>query len=323
MITCPGASDALYLPTSPVTRHLQQAIVASPHDRSIVSARTGWKLRLGVATLLAMVTTLSRADDALALRIQTVSAKYLGAAYLLDPLGEGPQGAVDRDPLVRFDRFDCQTYVETVLAEARSSTPAEFAAELRALRYRDGEVDFASRNHFPDVDWIPNNLARGVLVELTSKVAGPHGLEIARATITRKSWFLSLADNPTQLRNSYLRTHPAAQAELRRIAASAPDAQSVVRYIPRQALSDPAVLARIPSASIVFIVRPHISMFGAVGSVQNIAHFGFAIRDGARLLYRHASSTRARAVIDVPLAQYIERAAETRTFAGIAVYGVR
>lgn len=288
-----------------------------------MSPADGYRRRLCIAALLALAAPILHADEALAIRIQSVSAKYLGAPYLLDPLGEGPQGAIDRDPLVRFDRFDCQTFVETVLAQARSATPAEFAAELRALRYRDGNVDFASRNHFPDVDWIPNNVARGVLVELTGEVAGKHELAVARAMITRQAWFLSLADNPTQVRNSYLRSHPAAQAELRAIAARAHDEEGVVRYIPKQALHDPAVLARIPSASIVFVVRPHMSMFGAVGSVQNIAHFGFAIRDGARLLYRHASSTRAHAVIDVPLAQYIEHASKTHSFAGIAVYGVR
>ncbi len=155
------------------------------------------------------------------------------------------------------------------------------------------------------------------------KLPGRTRLRPAAATITRKDWFLSLTDNPTQAHNRYLLTHPEAQAALRAIAAQAQDQEAVVRYLPREALHDPAVLARIPSASLIFIVRPHMSMFGAVGSVQNIAHFGFAIRERDRLLYRHASSTRARAVIDVPLAQYIERASATRSFAGIAVYGVR
>ncbi len=126
-----------------------------------MSLHVGRALRLGVLSLLVMSTPLLHAEEQLADRIQSISARYLGVPYLLDPLGEGPHGAIDRDPLVRFNRFDCQTFVETVLAQARGHSDAEFAAELRALRYRDGKVDFAARNHFPDVDWIPNNVARG------------------------------------------------------------------------------------------------------------------------------------------------------------------
>jgi hypothetical protein len=264
------------------------------------------------------------ADESVARAIEASSARYVGIPYLLDPLGEGPAGVIDRDPLVRFDRFDCQTFVETVVAQARSDTQERFLAELAALRYRNAQVDFAARNHFPDADWIPNNVARGVLVELNAEVAGAHTLAQARTLITRRAWLLNLAHNPAQARNSYLRSSPDAQAALRAMAAAATDEEAVIRYVPKDALRDPAVLVRIPSGAIVFIVRPHSNPDqGRTGSLQNISHLGFAIRQAERLLFRHASSSRAYAVVDEPLAEYLRRLSRSRSFAGIAVYGVR
>ena len=40
---------------------------------------------------------------------------FLGAPYMNSPLGEDV--APDSDPLIRFDAFDCTTFVETVLAD--------------------------------------------------------------------------------------------------------------------------------------------------------------------------------------------------------------
>jgi hypothetical protein len=68
---------------------------------------------------------------------------------------------------IRFDGFDCVTYVETALALALSREADQFADALRALRYRDGEVDWRSRNHYM-LDWIKANQRRGVVKDITN-----------------------------------------------------------------------------------------------------------------------------------------------------------
>jgi hypothetical protein len=276
---------------------------------------------LAMAALLALAAP-ATSTQSMATRIEAISAKYLGAPYQLDPLGEGANGAIDRDPLIRFDVFDCQTYVETVIAEARASAAEPVADELRAIRYQGGVVDFGRRNHFPDADWIPHNVALGVVADISATVAGAWPLKVARTNITRRAWLASIADNPTQQHNEYLKTHPEARAELRRLAAIASDSTAQVSYIPKEALSDGSLLARIPSGSLIFIIRPHTSMFGRVGSLQNIAHMGFAIRRGEGLMYRHASSGAAKSVIDISLASYLGFAARSKSFDGIAVYSI-
>ncbi len=256
----------------------------------------------------------------LATRLEIVSARLLGARYLLDPAGEGDQGTIDRDPLLPLDRFDCQTYVETVLALALAKTTESVVPTLVALRYRDAKTDFGARLHFPDIDWIPENERRGVIRNITALVAGSHALATARTTITRAAWLRALPNNPTQARNAFLRDSPGALAELERLARAARSESAAIEYIPKAALGDTELLARIPSGALVFIIRPMSSMFGNVGSRQNVAHVGFAIRTREGLMYRHASSTRRMAVVDRPMTEYLAAMGRTKTFAGIAVF---
>jgi hypothetical protein len=57
---------------------------------------------------------------------------------------------LDTDPLIRFDAFDCTTFVETVLANGDIK-------KLNKIRYKNGQIDFINRNHFIEVDWLKNN----------------------------------------------------------------------------------------------------------------------------------------------------------------------
>jgi Protein of unknown function (DUF1460) len=176
------------------------------------------RIRTQILALVALISLATPAlpRESMATRIEAISAQYLGAPYLLDPLGEGAGAAIDRDPIIRFDAFDCQTFVETVIAEARGSTAPEIEDEMRAMRYQDGVVDFGKRNHFPDADWIPHNVARGILADVSAQVAGNWPLKVARTHITRQAWLASIADNPTQQHNEYLKTHAEARAALKK-----------------------------------------------------------------------------------------------------------
>ena len=73
---------------------------------------------------------------------------FLGVPYMNSPLGEGVMP--DSDPLIRFDAFDCTTFVETVLAGGDVN-------KLNKIRYKNGNVGFLNRNHFIESDWLINN----------------------------------------------------------------------------------------------------------------------------------------------------------------------
>ena len=62
--------------------------------------------------------------------------------------------------------FDCVTFIETVLALARSQTINEFVDTVRLIRYEGGEISWGCRNHYM-VDWARNNQDFGFIKDLT------------------------------------------------------------------------------------------------------------------------------------------------------------
>jgi hypothetical protein len=97
-------------------------------------------------------------------RLTTVSAEWLGRPYIensLDPPG-GPELL-----RVQLQGFDCVTLIETALAISLSDDTPGFIDALRQIRYQDAIVEWPHRNHYM-TDWVANNLARGILRDLTT-----------------------------------------------------------------------------------------------------------------------------------------------------------
>lgn len=103
-----------------------------------------------------------------------IGAEYVGTKYINDPLGEG--FGYDADPLIRFDAFDCTTFVETVLADGNEK-------KLNKIRYMDGKVDFLHRNHFIESDWLVSNS------DIVKNISNLYGqTEIKRVKIDKAAW---------------------------------------------------------------------------------------------------------------------------------------
>ncbi len=91
-------------------------------------------------------------------RIEYYSNLLLGTKYVLGPLGEGEGSFPDPDPLYDFDKVDCVTFCEQVIALSIAKEGFDdFLDILLHIRYSQGNVDFISRNHYTYTDWIPNN----------------------------------------------------------------------------------------------------------------------------------------------------------------------
>ncbi len=93
-------------------------------------------------------------------RVEVLSASLVGCPYEANGLA----GSAETPEVftASLDRFDCVTYVETVLALARASGPDGFAGELRRIRYDGGEVEWARRNHYM-TDWVRRNAKAGLV----------------------------------------------------------------------------------------------------------------------------------------------------------------
>ena len=70
----------------------------------------------------------------------------MGAPYVISLLGEGM--GVDPDPRMRFDAFDCTTFVETVLALSFAVDLPSAELRLDHIRYQGGELGFCSGDIF-------------------------------------------------------------------------------------------------------------------------------------------------------------------------------
>lgn len=104
------------------------------------------------------------AESSMPKRIESVSARFLGRPYLENAL-DLLQGS--ETLRVSLEAFDCVTYVETVLAIALSGSVEQFLNRLRQIRYKDGQVSWARRNHYM-IEWARNNEDRGLLSDLTT-----------------------------------------------------------------------------------------------------------------------------------------------------------
>ncbi|MDO4423172.1 MAG: DUF1460 domain-containing protein [Pseudomonadota bacterium] len=112
---------------------------------------------------------------------------FLGARYINSPLGEGC--APDSDPLIRFDAFDCTTFVETVMANGDIET-------LNQIRYKDGKIGFLNRNHFIESDWLVNNSDR------VQNVSADYAqTKIRSVIIDKRSWFKKVHNIDTDFKS--------------------------------------------------------------------------------------------------------------------------
>lgn len=266
-------------------------------------------------------------------KIVRLSATLLGAPYVDGNLGEGVQGKYDQDPLSRFDEFDCMTYVEVVLAGAISHTSIDFLPNLLRIRYKNGQVSFTSRNHFASTDWLPNN--RWMLQDITQKIGGNATLS-AKTVIDKRSWYQHLTLNRIKGAASEDQTKTTLLTMLKKEGEKFQPESVVTPYIPLSSVfqknvmssEEPlslanstinqALLDRIPTGSVISVVRPNYNIKRLIGTNINITHQAIAIRKNGRLYIRNASLLKGE-VVDQEFVHYFSRYLESTSLKGFNV----
>ncbi len=121
-------------------------------------------------------------------KLLKVSESFLGFPYKLNPLGEN--SGIDKDPIYRFDSFDCMTYVETVLALSFSKNKNDFIETINNIRYKNGNVSFINRLHFQNPDWINNNknYVQNISNIISKKLLNKNA-NISNILLDRQEWF--------------------------------------------------------------------------------------------------------------------------------------
>lgn len=175
---------------------------------------------------------------------------------------------------------DCETYVEQVIALARSRHYAEFPKQLRALRFVGGTPLPALRHFTVTKSWLADSERAHILQDITRQVGGPHTRILQRA-LTPVGW------SPRYLIRYFA------------LGVHAPLGAARLPYLPMSV----AIRARrrIPSGTILHVVAaPHPR------SPYLATHVGIVLHTRFGLIFRHASrSPRRRRVEDRPLGPYL------------------
>lgn len=227
----------------------------------------------------------ARAARSIADKLRIVSDPFVGAPYQLSSLGEG-RGA-DPDPRIRFDAFDCTTFVETTLALALAHDLDEARRLLDFIRYRGGRPDFLARRHFPAAEWIPELAALGFLRDVTREVGGDE-VVVEKKVLNARVWAqrkrpATLELPPERIPNGVF-------------------ALDVWPLDKARAGQD-----RIPPGTVLNLVRVDFKTVPVRVSHQGIV----IIKDGKRYL-RHAADRYYHSVVDEPLDRFFARMQQYR-----------
>jgi hypothetical protein len=234
-------------------------------------------------------------------RAVAATQPLVGHPYAPSPLGE--EAGDDPDPRFRLDAFDCMTFAETAVALGSAETLAEARRALDDVRY-DGAPALEHRHHEVLSQWIPANVARGWIREITAEVA-PGRVRREEKVYSPESW-------------DVVRRAGRAIAGLPR--ARLPLGRYAVEVI---APADVPPLERsIPPGTLAFLVRAD-----APDRATRITHVGLVVPGpGGSRRVRHATSTRGVSrVIEEPIARFLAREARARPawpVAGVALFEI-
>lgn len=260
-------------------------------------------------------------------RLKFFSGSFIGKPYLLGALGEGSDSRFDQSPLYRTDAFDCETYVDTVVALALAANPTDFSQCINKIRYMKGQISFVTRNHFTALDWNQNNQQLGFVKDITPAIKDKNHQPVmlmATALINKPAWYAHLGISRIQLFPSNKEEQGIRLLELQKKGLKLAIGEEKIPYIPLTALFDKEgrpdeyLFAQIPDASIIEIVRPNWNLENVIGTNLNVSHLGFAFRINGKLMFREASSTEG-GVVDISLTEYLRKLRSSPTIKGINI----
>ena len=199
-------------------------------------------------------------------RIAFISSQFLGLPYQEKTLVGGVQ--TPEALTINLAGVDCFTLLDYVEAMRMSKSFDDFKSKLKKIRYRSGVVDYQRRNHF-FTDWIEFN--SDLVADVTEQIGAEKTRKVTKTLndgILNKQLLLGIASRKRE-----------------------------ITYIPAEAVKQD-VIRGLKTGDYVGIYshRPDL----------DVSHVGIVIRDGNRLLFRHASSkAQHRKVIDEDFIKYI------------------
>jgi hypothetical protein len=275
-------------PTAPATPGAE-AVVAKASQQ----ANVAWSF-LSDEQRAALLT--QEASRPLQERLLSVSERFLGTPYRFSPLGEGR--GVDPDPTFRVDAVDCLSFVEQALAMSLAPRPEEVPVVLEHLRYASTPA-YEDRNHLMESQWLPNNLRKGFLVDVTRRHGATDTVRVEK-TLTSRTW---------TSRSSLALQLPKERQ---------PQGTYALDMIPLDRVM--AHARALPSGTILVVLREDLPL-----KATRVTHLGFVVQKGKRTYLRHAARSVYQRVVDEDLETFLARHARYAKWkvSGVSLFEAR
>ena len=216
---------------------------------------------------------LHAAEPDLRKRIVHLARKNIGQPYELYLLGEMPFETYDPQPIYCLGKSDCVVFAEHTYAMALTSDWPSFMAMLQRIRYHDGRIGVATRNHYTEADWNPSNrwLVRDITTEIAGDTAVAFDEKIDRASFLKNRYKLSV-DVPVEMHHDmYL---PYSEIERAKSVLQDGDFVNIVRGVVKPDASDGK-----PVAGSAFVGHVGLVAHGDDGAVHMIHSSEPAVRE--------------------------------------------
>lgn len=217
-------------------------------------------------------------------RIRFFSEKFLDIPYGHGgPTGEGFRDSISPMPMINTDSLDCVTFIEHVLALAKSPSDDSIFSVLQKLRYIDGKISYRFRKHYFVVDWIGEG-------KFARQIALPNDTLVERI-ISKKEFF-----------------------KTKNIQVSEPDTKLYLRYLPLE--------KAIEFAGSPWQGKRTVRGIGFVSKLNSldIVHTGFLILDRGKLPILRDASYKFNKVVDHELVEYLNSWVGTGKIPGIILF---
>ncbi|MBZ4395095.1 DUF1460 domain-containing protein [Myxococcus sp. MISCRS1] len=270
----PGASSKQDV--APGAARLVESGSAAAQAATATPARANGWTGLDASGFAALVAQATEAP--LSERLLSMSARFINTPYVLSPLGEG--SGVDPDPTFRLDAVDCLTFVEQSMALGLARSEPEVGALLEHIRYAR-TPSYEDRNHLMEAQWLPNNIRKGFLRDVTRALGGEDTVSVTK-TLTKTTW---------QSRSSQSLQLPRERQ---------PTGTFALDMIPLEKVM--AHARDIPSGTILVVMREDLPL-----KATRITHLGFVVQRKHRTFLRHASRGGYNRVVDEDLETFLTR----------------
>jgi len=207
---------------------------------------------------------------------------FLDVPYVANTLEIEPEGLV-----VNLRELDCTTFLETVYAlsmtaKSQDLTFDNFCNKLRWLRYREGSInDYTDRLHYTS-DWIDQNQEKGIVKSMAQSAGGEPlnlNLYIMSSNTDRYKQLKGKADLIQKVKEKEMEINARKHF-----------------YIPTDKIDQNAGLIKSGD------------MVGFVTTIPgiDISHVGIIYKDGDKLTFIHASSSKKKVIINQePLSAFV------------------